>query len=314
LSNASYRLIFLGIDVFIISLLIYLLSYTLESTRDIGLVNQLFTLGFYLILLYFPFAYLYRSITQIGNELVLNASIYDVRNNIKQLRKRKEEQNIRSFQVNLNKVRNNLRDFIDVSMFLSPPIYNYELDRLQKRIDIFFNTISEVLFPIDLPFSREERIEQQQTLDYYRSLEHPTKEEMEEEYEAMLRAEAGEIDCFDREALDESMLFLGDALFARTKPFSPFSQKHPINLIMLSSFFDRWNSIASRCSNCKKAFEKAKNDIEEYYKVIGRRERQRRQRMWRLRDDIVIVAISVILSTIVQYLIKLKNNEERQLE
>jgi hypothetical protein len=125
----------------------------------------------------------------------------------------------------------------------------------------------------------------------------------EQELEEMQKSEMGKIDWFDRQALDEAMEYLGDALFAQTRPFSPFSYRHPINLILVSRFFDHWNSVVSHCGNCRGLFEKTRNDLEEYYKLIGRREGQRKQRMRQLTDDVLIVAISVVLSTIVQYLL-----------
>jgi len=237
----------------------------------------------------------------------LNSSIHGARKEIKKLRERRkqrQEEDFRPLQVKVNKVRIDLKNFIDFSEILTPPIYNYELDRLQKGIDVFFNSISEVLFPIRHVFSRAQRMEQQETLDYYQSVEHPTEEELAEQFEEMQKEEIGEIDWFDIYALDEFLQYLGDTLFAHTKAFSPFSHKHPINLIMLSRFFDYWNSVVSSCRNCKSIFEKAKNDVEEYYKLLGRRELLRRQRMRRLVDDALIIIISVVVSAIVNYLIK----------
>jgi len=305
LSNVRYRILFLVFVILSAVALLFLLSYVLNLTTN--WVLQIFLLLYFLFPLYMVFSYGHRSYSQILYELSLNASIHSVRKEIKKLRERRkqrQEEDVRPLQVKVNKVRIDLKNFIDFSEILTPPIYNYELDRLQKGIDVLFNSISEVLFPMHHVFSQAQKIEQQQTLDYYDSLEHPTKEELEEQWEEMQKEEMGEIDWFDFYALDEFLQYLGDVLFTRTKAYSPFSKKHPINLILLSRFFDYWNSVVSSCRNCKSTYEKARKDVEEYYRLLGRRELQRRQRMRRLIDDLLIVIISVAVSTIVNYLIK----------
>ena len=303
-SYLRYRIIFLILDILLVFLLLYLLRYSLEHSSTSVLAYQLVVLVFFAFLLFYPVLYGYKSFFQILFELELNGSLYNIRKEIKNLRKLREEKNFRTLQVKINQLRIGLKGFIDYSEILAPPIYSYELDRLQKGIDVFFNSISEVLFPIRHVFSRAEKIERQQSLDYYESLEHPTPEEVEKELEAMEMAQKGKIYYFNLWALDEFLQYLGDSLFAYTEMFSPFSFKHPIDLITLSRFFDRWNSIVSSCRNCKSAYEKSKEDIDNYYKLLGRRESQRRQRRYRLIDNVMVVIVSVVLSTIVGYLIK----------
>jgi hypothetical protein len=120
---------------------------------------------------------------------------------------------------------------------------------------------------------------------------------LEQEFKEQISEITGEIDSFDREALDEFMRYLGDTLFEKTKPFSPMSFKHPIDLIEISGFFESWNSVASHCD--KRSFEEAQKDIDEYYASV----RQERQRMRGLRDNVVVVVISVFLSVILSKLI-----------
>lgn len=324
-SYLRYRIFFLILDMVLVIFLFYALRLSLEYSSASGLVNQLFVLGGFAGLLFLPFLYGYRSLLQIIFETGLNDSLYDARKEIETQRiyyawKRKETQiklrgeknfrtppvkiNNRALQGKINNLRIGLKAFIDYSEILAPPIYNYELDRLQKGIDIFFNSISEVLFPASHVFSRAEKIEQQQSLDYYESVEHPTAEELEEEYEAMQKAEMGVIYWFGLDALDEFLQYFADTLFAHVGAFSPLSFRHPIDLITLSRFFDHWNSIVSSCRNCKSAYKKSKKDIEDYYKLLGRRESQSRQRRHRLIDDVVVVIVSVVLSTIISSLIK----------
>ena len=289
LSNVRYRLFLLVLDLVLVVFLLYILAINL-NTSSLG--NVLLVLGFFAIFLYFPITYGTRSFGQITSEMALNGSIFAVRSYIKHLRERSNERDIRLLQINIDGVRINLKDLISYSNILSPPIYNYELDRVQKGIDIFFNSISEMLFPVKRPFSRAQKIEQQETLDYYESQEHPTEEEEAEAYEEAQRHDRGEIDWFDRETLDEFMEYLGDTLFVKTEPYRPFSYRHPINLIEISGFFKTWNSLVLYCS--KEIFEKTENDIEEYYKSVG----QSKQRMRELRTEILITIVPVVLTAI----------------
>jgi len=235
---------------------------------------------------------------QITTELSLNTFILNVRSDIANLNKKKDGQKYtRYLQMDINRVRSILKQFIDVSEIISPPIYNYELDRLQRRIDIFFNSISEALFPSYGVFSEAQRIEAE-----YHESQIPSDEEIEESGQ---EPDTGEIFDFDYCALDEFMEYLGKVLFEYVRPYSPFSYRHPINLIRLSRFFEKWNSIVASCGNCQKIYAKAEEDVEKYYKEIGRMERQRKQRMRSLTDNVLIVIVSVVLSTIVGYLIQL---------
>jgi len=302
LSNVRYRIAFLCLDAILVGFLLYLLSKALEYNRDLGLANQLLVFGFFALLLFVPILYGWRSLLQVLQEVTLSFSVFRVRKEIKRIGKGKKD--FRSLQFGINNIRRELKDFIDYSEIVWPPVYGYELHRLQKAIDVFFNSTSEALFSKPNVFSRAQKMEEQLTLDYYQNLEHPTKEEIEEGFEEMQKSEVGIIDWFNIYALDEFLQYMGDTLFARTTAFSPRSYKHPIDLITLSRFFDHWNSVVSSCRNCKSAYEKSRQDIEEYYKLLGRREAQRGQRMRKLLDDIMVVTISVVLSVIVNYIIR----------
>jgi hypothetical protein len=277
--------------------LLYLFGFLVRSTTNLPL--QIFILINLAVYAYVPFAYLYRSGVQILSELSLNKFILNVREDIENLNQKKDEQKYTHYlQVDINRVRLNLKNLVESSEIISPPIHNYELDRLQRRIDIFFNAISEVLFPSYGIFSEQERIEAE-------NLESMIPPEQWEEEEAGQDPFTGRIIEFDRYALDEFMEYLGKALFEPVRPYSPFSYRHPINLIRLSRFFDEWNSIVSSCSNCKGIFTKVEGDVTKYYEEIGRMETQRKQRMRSLTDSVLIVIVSVVLSTVVGYLIQL---------
>ena len=294
-SNVRYRLIFLVLDLLLLIGGLYLLVNTLQNAAN--WVSQLLAVGFFVALLYVPFMYFARSLLQINSELALNGSVYAVRSFVRRLQERSDERNIRSLKAAMNDVRIYLKDFVSVSNVLSPPIYNYELERTQKNIDIFFNSIGEMLFPFKGTYSKAQKIDEQLTLDYYNSLEHPTDEEYTWQFEEAQKRDRGEIDSFDYGALDEFMEYLGDTVFAKTAPYLPFSYRHSIDLIDISRFFETWNSVASHCS--KGTFEKVRDDIEEYYKSEWQNKQKRRE----LEFQVLIVIIPVVLSTILLVII-----------
>lgn len=303
LSNVRYRIIF-PIFFLIVATVLVFISVGLVELYISWIVNQILIV----VLLFFPLIwsafYTFRSLTQVLQELILTKSIYRVRKDIKKVISQKGASDFRSLQTNMNRVRTDLKYFIEWSATLTPPISDYELDRLQRAIDIFFNTASEVLFPTPFVFSRAERIERERTLDYYSSQEHPTKEEIDEQLQEMEYAEGGIINWFDFMALDEFLNYLGDILFSPTKPYSAFHSKHPVNVILLSKFFKYWNLVISSCKNSRIVYKKVEQDIERYHSDIEKRETQRRQRMSELKDKVLIVIISVIVSTIVNLSVK----------
>jgi hypothetical protein len=169
LYNNWGRIVFLFLDLGLVISLFYLASYTSNHATNTSLADQLSILGFFAFFLLLPIYYGWRSANQILSEISLNTSIFNVRADISRLRKKGNERDVRLLQIDINRSRINLKDFISVSAILSPPIYNYELDRVQKRIDIFFNSICKMLFPPKKIHSRAQEIEHQETLDYYES-------------------------------------------------------------------------------------------------------------------------------------------------
>lgn len=309
LLNLWLRIAFLFLDALLVLGLLSLLTYFLDINRSQSLAGQLLGISFWGFLLILPVLYGWKSCNQILLELSLNSSISSVRREIERILT-KERKDFRVLQFRINSARIELKDFIDYSQIVIPPIYGYELQRLQKGIDVFFNATSEVLFSKPNIFSRAQKIEQkeqelQQIIDRYSESGNPTEDDLCEQFEEKQKDEEGIIDTFDFLALDEFLIFLGDTLFARTEKFSPIAFKHPIDLITLSRFFDNWNSVVSSCDNCKSAFEKSRRDIEKYYRLLGRRELHRKQRMSRLMDNVMVVIVSVTLSIIANYLIRL---------
>jgi hypothetical protein len=246
---------------------------------------------------------LWTNYNQLSCEIEINIRVSSLKWKIKNLSKSVGKKNYRSFQVGISELRKNLEFFLENSEIVSPPVANFELNRLKQRIDIFCNCTSEVLVPINKLFSLEEEIEAQNFEDYQNSF--PVDSEVDETgYAEEMRRDTGQFVDFDLVAMDDFLDHLWDVLFEKEiKPYSLFSYKHSVNLILLSRFFNSWNLKIAACNNCRSVFERAKNDIEEYYKSVSALESESRQRRWKLRDDAIIVIVSVGLSTLIQYLI-----------
>jgi hypothetical protein len=304
LSNSAYRIILFTVVLVGVIVSFYLLMLSIGQINN--WISQLISVGFFVTLIYLPAKYFYVSTNQILAELSVNFSISNLKWTVFFLTKRQGNKSYRSLQAKMNRLRTSLLDFLEYSEILTPPVFNYELNRLRKRIDIFFNCASEVLVPINKRFSRSQEYDDYLAQMAYESEEHPTDEEYAEMNEEQMRQETGEIVCFDLYAMDEFLNYFWIVVFEKeAKRYSAFSFKHPVNLIMLSRFFDSWNSLLASCANSKGIYEKASKDIEEYYKSVGELESERRQRTWRLRDDVIVVLVSVCLSTLIQYLISI---------
>ena len=303
-SNSAYRIVGSIVVLTVLVISFYALMIILRVNNWIG---QLILIAFFATLIYPPAKYIYVSTNQIIAELSVNFSISNLKWSIFFLRKRQASKNYRSLQAKMNRLRTSLLDFLEYSEIITPPVFNYELNRLKMKIDKFFNSASEVLVPINKSFSRAQDYDEEMASMYYDSLEHPTEDEEAEMFEETHRQESGEIVSFDLSAMDEFLNYFWIVLFEKEpKRYSAFSFKHPVNLIMLSRFFDSWNSILASCADSKGIYEKASKDIEEYYKSVGELESERRQRTWRLRDDVIVVLVSVGFSTLIQYLISIK--------
>lgn len=303
LSNVRYRVISPFV-FFAIAFALFYPSILFINTYLQSDISQFALVILLLIPIIWAYIRMYRSLIQVGSEVVLSRSIYHVRKNVVKATSERKGSDFRSLQISINALRRNLKGFIQTSEVLTPPIPSFELVRLHKAIDTFLNTASEVLFPNPFVFSRAQKIEKEMALDYYYSQEHPTPEEIEEHYKSLSYDQEGIINRFDLWALDEFLQYLGDILFVKTTPYSPFPSRHPINIIQLTNFFDYWNDVISKCENSKSVYSKAKQDIEEYNKRIEANEIQRRQRMGELQDKALLVIVSVVLSIIVDFLLK----------
>lgn len=267
LSNVRYQVLSPFVFLIVAFLaFIYIFPIVVQLPFFEWIVNRVLVMILFIIPILLSWFYWRRSFNQISYALLLCRTIYKVRQEIKKelmlnvrLRKvRKKNKDSYSLQIGINSIRIELKAYVNSSEILTPFMPNYELDRLQRSMDTFFNSAGRILFPNPSTFSRGQEIEEQQTLDYYESQEHPTKEEIEEEFEEMQKSERGEIDWFNFSALDEFLNYLGNILFAPTIPYLPLSSRYPINLISLSGFFKHWNSKIASCRNSKLEYEETK--------------------------------------------------------
>jgi hypothetical protein len=296
--NSRDRIILSGLAIVgIIALSVYVLSIVAHTPSWLSLIIAFAILVAYV---YFPLKYVWQNFNQVSVEYRLNTNIMFLKRRIDLLNKVKEKKNYRSFQFLITDLRRNLIDYLENSEIVSPPVANFELDRLRKNIDIFFNCASETLVPINKLFSLEDEIEASK----YEDEGEPPDKILEWENQDLLRLETGQFDHFDLQAMDEFLDHLWDVLFDKEpKPYLISSFKHPVNIMLLSKFFIKWNQKISVCYNCKSVFKKASDDIEEYYKSMSELESEKRKRRWELRDDVIVVLVSVVLSTLIQYLI-----------
>ncbi len=277
----------------------------LEVSRASNMFFAIWASFFFILVSFCPINYIWKNFNQLDYETHVNLDINSLKWRIRSLNITKEKKNYRALQSNIAGLRSNLINYLENSEVVSPPVSNFELNRVKKRIDVFFNCKSEVLVPIDKLFSLSE----QRDKEFYG--EPPEEDEDFDHYEFgktyeinQERGMTGEFNEFDLEALDEFLDYLWDVLFDKEiKPYSVYSYKHPVNLILLSKFFDMWNSKIERCENCKMVYKKARYDIEEFYKSEDELESEKRQRSWQLKDNVIVVLVSVGLSTFIQYLI-----------
>jgi hypothetical protein len=305
--NSAIRIIFSAFfaGLFLTTLILFLLFLSAGKLVSNWVLTSV-VLATLIVPLYFSAKYVWSNYNQLSYEIRVNQAISWLKWRIKRLRTSKEKKNYRAFQFEITILRTNLMNFLENSEIISPPIANFELNRLKERIDIFSNCASEALVPINKLFSRAEEFGAEVAQAQSESGEFNPDDELLEMEEEQNREMTGEFTDFDLKAMDDFLDHLWDVLFEKeVKPYSPSPYKHPINLILLSRFFDRWNSKIATCPNCKEIYKRAKKDIEDYYKSVSEMEQESRQRRWRLRDDVIVVIVSVGLSTLIQYLISL---------
>ncbi len=323
--NSKQRIILLIVDLAVIFGFLLVLSIISPFFNGINVLITL-TISFPLIIL--GIVYFYRSSSQLLAEVYLSKHLSWVKMdiaNLIQLSKIEDEErnedwdnqiekNRHFLQQDISKARVILKEYIDYSEIVLPPIYNYELDRLQKSIDVFFNCSSEVLFPCAHTFSDSETFEKMQA-EYWDSSEipflHPISMQEVKEIEAEVIEENKKKDfpdpriariCeYNIQAFDEFIEYLGRVLYARVRPHAILRYRHPINLLELSRFFTYWNVVLASCRNTEEIYPKVKKDVIEYYKTMSSNERLQKKRITSLKDSILLLIVGGIISAFITY-------------
>ena len=133
--NSKNRIIFSGlIFVGVFAFLAFLLSGVARTTNWIALV---ITFAIFIAYVYFPLKYVWQNFNQVSVESRLNTDIRLLKRRIELLNKAKGKKNYRSFQVFITDLRRDLIDYLENSEIVSPPVANFELNRLRKNIRHF---------------------------------------------------------------------------------------------------------------------------------------------------------------------------------
>ena len=298
-SNSLLRIVASILCFLLIIYFLFSIGSTIEQSSN-NWYTTVFGIILFTAIFYFPAKFIWSTYNQLSLELEINKTIRFLKWNIKKLSEPSEKKNYRSLQGNITELRNSIVGYLDNSLIIGLPVSNFELNRLKKRIDIFTNCASEALVPINEVFSQIDKYESDCFQDYQ---EYYEKERAKESLdEKNFRKDTGYFQNFDLPAMDEFLDNLWNVLFEKeVRRYYPLAYKHSVNLILLSRFFAKWNSRISDCQNCKELYEKNKADIEEYYKSVSELEGENRQRKWKLRDDAIIVVVSVALSTLIQH-------------
>lgn len=303
-SNLKYKWIS-SLSAFALAfVLLYSFSFVAKITTDMP--TQIVVFAYLAFFIYIPMSFYFRSFIQIMSEYSLNQSIHGARKEILDItNQKKEDRDLRSLQRKIRALRNNLLSFVKASGVITPVIYDYELVRLYMGIDAFFSTAGEALLENrSWTFSRMQEIaREEQNLDDYLK-EKPTRNEIEEHFEAEDREKDGIIKSFDFDALDEFLRFLGDTLFYKTKPYQILPIKHSMNVVQLSRFIEHWNDILATSKNSKKIYKNLSKDIQLHYEKIEKREAEHQQRMSDLRINLLTIFVSVSLSAVVSVLLR----------
>ena len=160
--------------------------------------------------------------------------------------------------MNYNKLRKTLKKRIR-SPHDSLITYDYEISRIVRDIDTFFDATTKILFRrkiMSIPFSPHDEYdifiantERQSRLsdDMWQNIDPPPSE-----YEF----EAWEIKEIDFRTIDKFLQYFGDIVIRKPRT-------RAINTVAIGELFRRWNLIVKNLD--EDIFEESKDDVEKYY-------------------------------------------------
>lgn len=196
--------------------------------------------------------------------------------------------NLEKFQINYNNLRKSLKKRIRSSRG-NLLTYDYEISRIVRDIDTFFDATTKILFRrkvMSIPFSPHDEYDmlmedleiQSRVDDWLQNIEPPP-----DKYEF----EAWEIEKIDFETIDKFLKYFGEIIIRKPRTKA-------INTVAIGELFRRWNLIVEKLN--KDIFGKSKNDVEKYYD-------ERRERRGFLLKMLFEVSVLLMVGVIVQYLL-----------
>jgi hypothetical protein len=207
---------------------------------------------------------------------------------ISKQRREKHDLVLETFQIKYNALRKNLKKRIR-SSHTNLLTYDYEMSRIIRDIDIFFDSTIKILFKrkvMSIPFSPHDEYdmlidEEQSRLNDERWVQPPPSQ-----YEF----EAWEIKNIDFSTINTFLRYFGDIVIRKPKSKS-------INTVAIGELFRRWNSIIMKINN--DVYEESKGDVDKYYDE----RRERRSFLLKTIYDLGVLLISGLIIPLIIYLI-----------
>jgi hypothetical protein len=202
--------------------------------------------------------------------------------------RQKSDLNFERFQVNYNGLRKNLKRRIR-GLHGNLLAYDYEISRIIRDIDTFFDATTKILFRRNvmfIPFSPHDAYnlfivdtERQSRLsdDRWQNIEPPPSE-----YEF----EAWEIKEIDFRTIDTFLRYFGDTIIRKPRTKT-------INTVAIGELFRNWNEIIKNLNN--DIFEESKNDVEKYYDE----KQERRNLILKTSYELLVLLITGIIVTVI---------------
>jgi len=190
-------------------------------------------------------------------------------------------------------VRINMGLYIARSNSLFSPIGDVLSQKLRRSVDTFFYGAALVVLsekPDYYSSSEKQRawLERQDIEARLKKL----AEGITQDVEAIIKGSVREFTLYE---LKTFLDYLGNRIFRKNGYHAFWKMKYPINLIDYTNFFDHWNELLLRSENGKNEMERAKKEVEQYYKENRRRQDVKNERIWYLLSGLLVAVLSAFL-------------------
>jgi len=260
------------------------------------LVTRELTLGLIIMALYVLIAfYLLKYASQTVSELRILISTARLDRAISKRIDTRRTPTKTQLQSRFEAVRGNIKEFVNTSIAVFPPISDYLFDKLKQSIDIFFYATGMVVLS-EKPdyYSVSEKRQAEMEIEFWDE-ESELKAQAEEAAQAYEDEMTGYVRYFDIYELRSFLEFLANRIFAKGT-FHPFWViKYPINLIDLLNFFEHWNGVVLNSENGVQAAKSARSEVERFYSETRRREEIKAERIWTLMSSLIVAVLSALV-------------------